>query len=214
MLDCFIFSFPSGGVPLMKRIILNYNLEVFSFVILMILLIRFLFYPSLSMEHRILSAFMITAILHEYEEKRIPGGFYELMANKFRIPEERRHFEKAGLCVTIYWTVLLVTASVFPHPALLTTLSTLGIFEAFIHTAGILIHKLRKPYTPGLVTAWIMAAVSIVTLRYLAADSSVGTGTYITGIILFLASFLVLETFTIHSFGMKFRDLRNNLTGR
>ena len=78
----------------MKKIILKYNLELFSFIVLIVLMIRFLFFPELSGEHRILSAFMTVAILHEYEEKRIPGGFFELMSNKFDLPEEKRHFEE------------------------------------------------------------------------------------------------------------------------
>ena len=35
----------------------------------------------------------------------------------------------------------------------------LGIFETFIHTAGIWIHNMKKPYTPGLASAWPMGAL-------------------------------------------------------
>ena len=97
----------------MKHILQKYSLETFSFIVLIILLIRFLFYPDLPAEHRILSAFMILAILHEFEEKRTPGGFFELMAKKFGLPAEQRLFEKAGLCVIIYLRVIFIVASLY-----------------------------------------------------------------------------------------------------
>lgn len=195
----------------MKHILQKYSLETFSFIILIILLIRFLFYPDLSAEHRILSAFMILAILHEFEEKRTPGGFFELMAKKFGLPAEQQLFEKAGLCVIVYLSVIFIAASLYPKPALILVPAYLGLFEAFIHTAGIWIHKLSKPYTPGLVTAWIMAAVSVYTIRYLAATYSIGAVTYILGLILFILSFVALASSVWRSFGIGISDIRKRL---
>ena len=198
----------------MKQIILKYNLEAFSLVILIILMVRFLFCPNLSMEHRIISAYMIAAVLHEFEEKRVPGGFYELMAKKFALPAKAACFERAGLCVTLYWTMLLAIPSAFPRPVLLMPLTFLGLFEAFIHTVGIRIHRLHKPYTPGMVTAWVMAAVSVFTIRYLSAEGLTGLRVYLFGAVLFILSFLLLETATIHSFGMTFGDIRRKIQNR
>ena len=195
----------------MKQTIQKYSLETFSFIVLIILLIRFLFYPDLPAEHRILSAFMILAILHEFEEKRTPGGFFELMAKKFGLPAEQQLFEKAGLCVIIYLSVIFIVASLYPKPVLILVPVYLGLFEAFIHTAGIWIHKLKKPYTPGLVTAWIMAAVSVYTINYLATAYSIGAATYILGLILFMLSFAALASSVWRSFGIGISDIRKRL---
>ncbi len=195
----------------MKQLLQKYSLETFSFIVLIILLIRFLFYPNLSAEHRILSAFMILAILHEFEEKRTPGGFFELMAKKFGLPAEQQLFEKAGLCVIIYLSVILIASSLYPKPVLILVPAYLGLFEAFIHTAGIWIHKLSKPYTPGLVTAWIMAAVSVYTIRYLVTVYSIGGATYILGLILFILSFAALVSSVWHSFGIGISDIRKKI---
>ena len=195
----------------MKHIIQKYSLEAFSFIVLIILLIRFLFYPDLPAEHRILSAFMILAILHEFEEKRTPGGFFELMAKKFGLPAEQQLFERAGLCVIIYLSVVLIASSLYPKPVLILVPVYLGLFEAFMHTAGIWIHKLKKPYSPGLVTAWIMAAVSIYTINYLATAYSIGAATYIMGLILFLLSFAALASSVWRSFGIGISDIRKRL---
>ena len=195
----------------MKQTIQKYSLETFSFIVLIILLIRFLFYPNLPAEHRILSAFMILAILHEFEEKRTPGGFFELMAKKFGLPAEQQLFEKAGLCVIIYLSVIFIVASLYPKPVLILVPVYLGLFEAFIHTAGIWIHRLKKPYTPGLVTAWIMAAVSVYTIRYMAATYSIGAATYILGLVLFILSFVALASSVWRSFGIGISDIRKRL---
>ena len=195
----------------MKHILQKYGLETFSFIVLIILLIRFLFYPNLPAEHRILSAFMILAILHEFEEKRTPGGFFELMAKKFGLPAEQQLFEKAGLCVIIYLSVIFIAASFYPKPVLILVPVYLGLFEAFIHTAGIWIHRLKKPYTPGLVTAWIMAAVSVYTIRYMAATYSIGAATYILGLVLFILSFVALASSVWRSFGIGISDIRKRL---
>lgn len=195
----------------MKQTIQKYSLETFSFIVLIILLIRFLFYPNLPAEHRILSAFMILAILHEFEEKRTPGGFFELMAKKFGLPAEQQLFEKAGLCVIIYLSVIFIAASFYPKPVLILVPVYLGLFEAFIHTAGIWIHRLKKPYTPGLVTAWIMAAVSVYTIRYMAATYSIGAATYILGLVLFILSFVALASSVWRSFGIGISDIRKRL---
>ena len=195
----------------MKQTIQKYSLETFSFIVLIILLIRFLFYPNLPAEHRILSAFMILAILHEFEEKRTPGGFFELMAKKFGLPAEQRLFEKAGFCVIIYFSVIFIATSVYPKPVLILVPVYLGLFEALIHTAGIWIHRLKKPYTPGLVTAWIMAAVSVYTIRYMAATYSIGAATYILGLVLFILSLVALASSVWRSFGIGISDIRKRL---
>jgi len=198
----------------MKHILQKYSLETFSFIVLIILMIRFLFYPELSVEHRILSAFMILAILHEFEEKRTPGGFFELMAKKFGVSPEQQQSEKAGLCVIIYLSVILIAASLYPKPVLIMVLVCLGLFEALIHTAGIWIHKLKKPYSPGLVTAWIMAAVSVYTIRYLAATYNIGVTTYVLGLILFILSFIALASSVWRSFGIGISDIPKKLRNK
>ena len=198
----------------MKQAIQKYSLETFSFIVLIILLIRFLFYPDLSPEHRILSAFMILAVLHEFEEKRTPGGFFELMAGKFGLSAEQQLFEKAGLCVIIYLTLILGAASVSPKPVLLLVPTYLGLFEAFIHTAGIRIHRLSKPYTPGLVTAWIMAAVSVFTIRFLFASYQIGAPTYLLGLALFVLSFIALISSVWRSFGIGIADIRRMIRSK
>ena len=70
----------------------------------------------------------------------------------------------------------------------------LSIFEALIHSAGIKIHNLDKPYTPGLVTAWLMAIAAIYSIIQLNKYGLASPFDYLIGVILFIISFLILQS--------------------
>ncbi|MBQ9015378.1 MAG: HXXEE domain-containing protein [Firmicutes bacterium] len=195
----------------MKQKILDYSLEMFSFAVLVYAICFALFFREDS-HLGIITAFMLCAVMHEFEEKRVPGGFFELMAKKFGIRAENDDFRKHTLIVVIYWIVMLSLPLIFRSAVFLPiSLSCVGIFEAFIHTAGIKIHKLRKPYTPGLVSAWIMAGVSVYTLRYV--SDIAGTADYVIGAVFMVVTFLMMDVCVLRSFNVSISDVRKNMKG-
>ena len=157
---------------------------------------------SLSLIRKLTTAFAVFAALHEIEEKVWPGGFYELMLKKFGIKKEEVDLGRATLVVSIYWLILLGSAYFFDSYAFLLAVTiTLGFFEAFIHTAGIWIHHLKKPYTPGLVTAWCLAVVSIFAVRALNGAGLASRKDYLLGAVLWLLSFICMDVIIISGFG-------------
>lgn len=91
----------------MKNWILKYSLEIFSTVVLLFTGVILLFFPEISYIRKISLCYAILAVLHEFEEKRIPGGFFELMAKKFGIPLESTNLDLAGfLSFAIGWFLL------------------------------------------------------------------------------------------------------------
>lgn len=60
---------------IMKNLIMKYNLEIFSTIVLLVVGVIVLFFPDISYIRKIALAYAILAILHEFEEKRTPGGF-------------------------------------------------------------------------------------------------------------------------------------------
>lgn len=103
-----------------------------------------------------LGFFCIGITLHEWEELRFPGGFHALMFKKLRIegvPRERIGLAHGAVVVAIALFAFIPyllweqAAWVAGIPAIL------GIFEALIHVAGIRIHRMPRPYTPGMATA-------------------------------------------------------------
>lgn len=117
---------------------------------------------AISLVRKLVNMFAVLAIMHEIEEKYWPGGFMELMLKKIKINISDFDTETAKLNVVIFLLVYIFLGYVFDNIIFFVMMTiVLSLFEAFIHTAGIKIHKLDKPYTPGLVTAWLMAIVAI-----------------------------------------------------
>ena len=87
----------------------------------------------------------------------------------------------------------------------------LSFFEAFIHTAGIAIHRMKKPYTPGLITAWLMAAASVYTIYYLEANGLAATSDYILGVVLMFGSFILMDIAILRSIGVNPKEIAANM---
>lgn len=196
----------------MKKWITKYSLEIFSTTVLLFVSVVMLFFPDISYIRKLVLCFSVLAVLHEFEEKRSPGGFYELMAKKFGIATEKANFDLAGFFVICYWTVLIVLAFVFDEIEIFLVMSiALGIFEAFVHTAGIWIHKMKKPYTPGLASALPMAALSVYSITYLNTNTDISGTDYLLGTLMMIASFAVLGRGTMYAAGMSFKTVKNNM---
>ena len=52
---------------------------------------------------------------------------------------------------------------------------------------------MRKPYTPGLLTAWLLAAMAVISIVLLNRDHLVNAGCYAVGTILMIVSFLCMD---------------------
>ena len=197
----------------MKNWIVKYSLEIFSAIVLLFAMVVMLFFPDVSYIRKLTLGFAILAVLHEFEEKRIPGGFYELMAKKFGISMETANFDLAGFFVVCYWVVLIVMAFVFDRIEIFLVMSiALGIFEAFVHTAGIWIHKMKKPYTPGLASAWPMAALSIYSICYLNTNTDITGIDYLVGTLLMMIGFAIMGRGTMYAANMSLKEARKNMS--
>lgn len=143
--------------------------------------------------------------MHEIEEKIWPGGFYELMLKKFGMTTSEVDLERGTLIVSIYWIILLGSAYLFDeYPFLLAITITLSFFEAIIHTAGIKLHHLKKPYTPGLVTAVCLAIAGIYAVYRLNTEGIIASVDYIKGVVLWFLSFACMDVLIISGFGKKY----------
>ncbi len=161
---------------------------------------------GLSIVRKLVNVFAILAILHEIEEKYWPGGFMELMLKKLKVNADDFDGDKAKLYVVIFWLVYIGLGYVFDNILFFFMMTVvLSLFEAFIHTAGIKIHKLDKPYTPGLISAWLLAITAIYSITQLGGLA--GPGDYIIGFILFAVSFIILATRVYGILGLSMGDV-------
>ena len=61
----------------MKKII-RYNLEIFTGIMLLFCVITALFWKEMSLARKLAAGYMLLYVMHEWEEGRLPGGFYDL----------------------------------------------------------------------------------------------------------------------------------------
>ena len=184
------------------------NTWIFIASVVLLVAVDACLWKNLSLIRKIITVFAVFAVLHEIEEKVWPGGFYDLMLKKFGMKKEEVDIGRGTLAVSIYWLILLGAAYIFDsHAYLLAVTITLAFFEVFIHTAGIWIHHLKKPYTPGLVTAWCMAIIAGSSVRVLNASGMAAGRDYWIGAVLWALSFICLEATIISGFGKKLPEI-------
>ena len=194
----------------MKKII-QYNLEILTCILTIIILYSVLNWNELSLLRQMTTIFMLLYTLHEWEESRFPGGFYRIFFSKCTIDpnvsEASMHFPAA-----IYLLVILLIPYTFDEIVVLALVPlVLAIFEGFIHTAGIIIHQLKKPYSPGMITAWIMFGYSIYMISQLNSQLNLSAVTWIVGIILTFVSFFIMETQFLKTVGITIKEFQTSM---
>ena len=192
----------------MKKLIVNYNLEILTAILTIVFGASLFFWINLTLAGKALLGFMVLYTLHEWEESRFPGGFYDLFFGGFGLEitasEARMH-----LPVAIYILIMLLIPFALQQITFLVLIPLgLGLFEGVIHVAGIKIHRLKKPYTPGMITGLIMFAYSVFIITQINRAGGLPTWQWIVGFVLAFAGFAVMEQFFLRTVGLTFGDFR------
>ncbi len=191
--------------------IIKYNLEIMSCIFAVIIAIGLLNWGELSVLRQMTLVFMVLYTFHEWEESRFPGGFYRIFFSKCTIDpdvsEERMH-----LPVAVYLLIILLLPFAFDKIAVFALVPLLlALFEGFIHTAGIVIHQLKKPYSPGMLTAWLMFGYAVMMIRRLNAELDMGAANWLAGIVLTAVSFVIMETRFMKGVGITVKEFQTNM---
>ena len=194
----------------MKKIV-KYNLEIMTAILAALITVGLMNWSDLSLLRQMSVIFMILYTLHEWEESRFPGGFYRIFFSKCtinpNISEERLH-----LPVAVYLLVILMVPFIFDNIAIFALVPLiLALFEGFIHTAGIIIHQLKKPYSPGMITAWLMFAYAIIMITRLNEELMLDAWSWIGGILLTFVSFFIMETRFMKGAGITIKEFQTNM---
>lgn len=198
----------------MKNWIYKYNLEIMTVILALVFGVSLFFWNSLSLAGKALLGFMILYTLHEWEESKFPGGFYDLFFGGFgveiNVSESRMH-----LPVAIYILIMLLIPFALQDITFLVLIPLgLGLFEGVIHVAGIKIHKLKKPYTPGMVTGLFMFGYSIYIIVQINKAGGLLTWQWVVGFVLALLGFVIMEQFFLKTVGLTFADFRKMAMAR
>ena len=192
----------------MKERILDYNLEIMTALLSAAIILSLLFWDSLTLSGRALIGFMALYVLHEWEESRFPGGFYDLFFGGFGIEitvsESRMHPPAA-----VYLLLILIIPFALQHILFLILIPLgLGLFEGVIHVAGIRIHRLDRPYTPGMITALLLFAYSVFVIIQINEAGGLPAWQWVLGFLLSFAGFAIMENCFLRTVGLSFGEFR------
>lgn len=193
------------------KVLKKYNLELLTLIMAIMIVTSIVFFKDLSTIQKIMISFMILFTLHEWEENRFPGGFAKLMAKLFGLDITKEKEEMSHIPVAILLIVITFVPFFLQNGAIALIPAFLGILEATVHIIGIKIHKMKKPYTPGLVTALFLLCMSIYTLIIFNNEGVTSGSDYIVGILCMLICFAIMQRTVLAIFGLGYRDVISNI---
>ena len=191
----------------MGKFIKHYALEIYTVLAMLFMVITSMM-DGLSAVQRFVVVFNFLFILHEWEEGVYPGGFVDLIARLIdkELTDDLRRASR--IPTSIFLISITLVPFIFDDTAIFAvSIATFGIFEGLVHTIGIKIFRLKRKYTPGMVTAWLEAAAGITLLVYLACNHLASWYDYVLGIIIFFAAFVTMQKTLTMMVGIRYRDM-------
>ena len=147
-------------------------------------------------------------VLHEWEEGHYPGGFIKLISGLVGIKVD----DEMSRASRIPAGILLLTLSIVPFvfdttPLIIVAVATFGFIECFVHTMGIRLFRMKRFYTPGMVTAWLEFVVSVMMIAYLAVNDIARWYDYVFGPLLMIVCFGLLQKTMTLMVGIRYSDM-------
>jgi len=192
----------------MKRYIKLYALEIYTAISVICIAVA-LFVGELSVNQKILLAYAAVFVLHEWEEGRFPGDLADLIGKKL-LHRELTEETKKGTRIPagILLLAMLIVPFCFDEYAFLVLIPVcLGIFEGFAHIMFIIMLGIKKPYSPGMVTAEIELVMSIIVCIFFGISGFTSIGDYVLGFVLMFVCYFILQRSIFALLGIPYREL-------
>ena len=191
----------------MKRFIKYYALEIYT-VLALSFIVAAAVIGNLSTVQKLVVVDALLFVLHEWEEGHYPGGFIKLISGLVGIKVD----DEMSRASRIPAGILLLTLSIVPFvfdtiPLITIAVATFGIIECFVHTMGIRLFRMKRFYTPGMVTAWLEFAVSVMMITYLAVNDIARWYDYVFGPLLMIVCFGLLQKTMTLMVGIRYSDM-------
>ena len=188
----------------------HYALEIYTVIAMLLITLVAIFIPELTSIQKFVVFMSFIFILHEWEEGKYPGGFLDLIIQLL----QRNVDDETARASRLVTSVLIFALTIVPfflgdvYPMFAIAVATFCIFEGFIHIFGIRIFRLKRFYTPGMVTAEVEAATGITLIVYLAVNHLAAWYDYVCGPFIFLACFACMQR-TLMSMvgGLHYKDM-------
>ncbi len=202
----------------MWRFMKHYALEIYTVIAMLLITLVAMFMDDLTVIQQFAIWISFLCILHEWEEGRYPGGFLDLIQKNVlqrELDEETKLGSRLITAVFIY--VMTIVPFFFGDriPMFVVAPATFCIFEGIIHVVGIKILGLKKPYSPGLVTAEIELVTGVCLIVYLAVNHIGAWYDYTFGPFVFLACFVCMQRSLMAMVGgIGYKDVLSNVRRR
>jgi hypothetical protein len=171
-------------------------------------------WASLPVLQRMVGLFFMGITAHVWEEMRFPGGFTEMIASRVNFTAKSKEF---GESITMVYVLSIAAVPfLFPHITfLLLAPMLLGVMEAVMHTAIIRLFHLKRPYSPGLVTALtVLLPISAYSMSYAVAHHLVSPLDWVWAFLYMAAGLVLAQRIVVTASGMKYSEfLRNARAG-
>lgn len=196
----------------------HYALEIYTVVAMLLIALVAMFAGELTVIQQFAVWVSFLCILHEWEEGRYPGGFLNLIQANVLQRELDEETKRGSRLVT---AVFIFAMTIVPYffgdriPMFVVASASFCIFEGIIHVVGIKFFSLKKPYTPGLVTAEIELVSGVCMIVWLAVNHIGAWYDYTFGPFVFLACFVCMQR-TLMSMvgGIGYKDVLGNVKKR
>ena len=187
----------------------HYALEIYTVIAMLLIVLVAICMPELTVIQKFVVFLSFIYILHEWEEGHYPGGFLDLITQMLQrdIDDETKRGSR------LITGVFLLTMTVVPFffgdaiPMFVVAMATFSLFEGFIHIFGIRIFRLKKFYTPGMVTAEIELISGIGIITYVAANHLGAWYDYTFGPFVFIACFALMQRGLMAMIGLRYKDM-------
>ena len=191
----------------MKRFIKYYALEIYT-VLALSFIVATAVIGNLSTVQKLVVVDALLFVLHEWEEGHYPGGFIKLISGLVGIKVD----DEMSRASRIPAGILLLTLSIVPFvfdttPLIIVAVATFGFIECFVHTMGIRLFRMKRFYTPGMVTAWLEFVVSVMMITYLAVNDIARWYDYVFGPLLMIVCFGLLQKTMTLMVGIRYSDM-------
>ena len=192
----------------------KYNLEIMTAIFFGVMTFCSVFVKDLSLIQRIMLGCMFLYTLHEWEESRFPGGFMDLMAKFFGVRISSEQAAASHIPVAVFLLVIMLVPFFTQLPILALVPVYLGLFEMFIHIAGIRIHRMKKPYTPGMITGIILGIVSAAVLITFSKERLLSGSGYAWGALITILCFVAMQRTVLAIYGLSYKSVMTNVKNK
>ncbi|MCM3756526.1 HXXEE domain-containing protein [Sporosarcina aquimarina] len=180
---------------------------------IVIAVITVLNWSAMPVVQRMVGLFFLALVFHLWEEGKYPGGFTEMITKTLNFTARNRHF---GEIVTASYALIIILFPLFfPNVVWLSMAPMmLGILEVVAHLAAIKMFKLKRFYSPGLVTSVVlMLPISIYTIVYVVQNNLMQPISWLYAFGFILISIMTAQQIVVRMSGMKYADFLKNVRG-